>query len=173
MTSPRLVIISIAVSGASLLVAVFAILFALSPRGADSGAPLLVEPESIELTADNPAFAVPHAEGLYSIFGTVSRVESGSVYVQAGQDEESFKIDETTMIVREGARKDSAAYEQEIQEFHETLRHAIGASEIFIVPSPFEIEMASLSDLAPGTPVEAFVGTDGYAVQVVIQGVSQ
>lgn len=168
MTSPRLVIISIAVSGVSLLVAGLAILFALSPRGADSGAPLLVEPEPIELTADNPASAVPHAEGLRPIFGTVSRVESGSVYLQAGQDEESFKVDETTMIARQGAQKDPITHQREMDEFHEKLRHAIGASEIFIAPFPFEIEMVSLSDLAPGTSVEAFVGADGYAVQVVV-----
>ena len=170
MTQDKLIKISFAISGVSLLVAIGAIVFAVSGRGQVSPQDLkqVSIPEPKALTADNPAAKIPHAPGLHSVGGTVKSASDSKLVLTVGNDEQSITVGSATKLYRQGAQKDPTAYQKEMQAFQVVLKNALGATEIFIAPAPYEMTSASLSEFTPGTNALAMVGADGVAVQIVI-----
>ena len=169
MNQNRLIKISVAISGVSLVVAVGTVLFALSSQS-QSGpqARKLVVPEPKPLTADNPAAKIPHAEGLEAIGGVVENVSASSLVVRGNDGAQTVSLNSSTKLYSRGKQKNPVVYQKEMQVFQDTLKNAMGATDTFIAPSAYEMVEGSLSDLTPGTQVRVFVGADGVAVQVII-----
>ena len=93
MNQNRLIKISVAISGVSLVVAVGTVLFALSSQS--QGGPQarkLVVPEPKPLTADNPAAKISHAEGLEAIGGVVENVSASSLVVRGNDGAQTGRV---------------------------------------------------------------------------------
>ena len=125
-------------------------------------------PQPNRLTADKPASKLPHAEVLRPAAGTVVSVSAPSFVLKDNNGvSQTINIRSSTKFYRQGAQKDPAAYEKEMQEFQESLRSAIGATETFVAPLPYELTGIAPSGIAPGAYVLALVGEDGAAVKIV------
>ena len=125
-------------------------------------------PEPKALTADNPAAKLPHAEGMRPVSGTVKSASGSEIILTAGNSEQTIAIGPATKLYRQGKQKDIATYQKEMQAFQDTLKNAIGATEIFVAPPPYETTEISVSDLKSGSSVQALVGGDGTTVQMTV-----
>lgn len=149
---------ALAVSIASLAVAAAAVIFALSVRG-NTGR-FTVEPQA--LTADNPASRIPHYESVVAVPGAVDGVSSSEIVVSRSHGETtSIPLTDRTTFYRRGAQKDPAVFQKEMEEFRAVIdTHAVGSSETFLAPEPFEAEEIALSDIAVGSAVLVLMGNN-------------
>lgn len=167
-TITRILVISFGISVLSLIVAVFAVLRVTSLEQSGGRVPLISVPEPKALTADNPASKLQHAEGMRPVSGIVKSVSGSEIILTTKNGEQALSIGSETKFYRQGKQKDAASYQKEMQAFQDTLKNAVGVTEIFIAPPSYEMSGASVSDFKSGRQVSALVGGDGTTVQVTV-----